>query len=142
MNNLQNLTELNCLECDAPMDSVIIEEILHYKDAVLKYKQPIHRCPNCKEDLLTIDDLKATEILRADFIREVDGLLKTNEIRQIRKRFFHTQKEAGFLLGGGPVAFSRYEKGIINQSRSTDVILRLLLSGKIKVDDLRGMVSK
>jgi len=48
-----------------------------------------------------------------------------------------SQREASELFGGGPNAFSKYERGEIIQSKSTDVLMRLVSSKKISIDDIR-----
>ena len=129
-------TQTVCLDCHEIMISEIIEKLLHRNGHTIKYSQPTHRCPQCGEVDLTPEDMKATEAIRANFIRESENLLPAEKVRTIRKRFFHSQKEAGRIWGGGPVAFSRYETGVLNQSRSTKLLLRLLNQGKIKIEDL------
>ena len=47
-----------------------------------------------------------------------------------------TQKKAGIIFGGGPMAFSKYERGIINQTRSLDVLMRLISINKISLEDI------
>ncbi len=37
-----------------------------------------------------------------------------------------SQREAGRVLGGGPMAFHKYEKGEIAMTRAAAVLLRLL----------------
>ena len=49
----------------------------------------------------------------------MNGLLTSAEIRQIRKNLNLTQKEAARICGGGPNAFSRYERGTAVPLRAT-----------------------
>jgi len=71
-------------------------------------------------------NLKATEKQISDFQSQVDGLLTSNEIKLIRKKLKLTQKQAADICGGGPNAFSRYERGEAKPIRSTSNLLRLL----------------
>jgi len=48
------------------------------------------------------------------------------ELRRIRKNLGLTQKKAAELFGGGVNAFSEYERGVTQPSKSTVVLLHLL----------------
>ena len=56
----------------------------------------------------------------------VNRLLTSVEVKRIRKKLCLTQKEAARICGGGPNAFSRYERGEITPMRATSNLLRLL----------------
>ena len=56
----------------------------------------------------------------------VEGLLKPEEIRRIRKKLGLTQTEAGQMIGGGPRAFQKYESGDLLPSRAISSALTLL----------------
>ncbi len=60
-----------------------------------------------------------------EFKRTIDGLLSGEEIREIRTHFGITQFDLAKVLGGGPVAFSKYEKGDVSQSASMDKLIRV-----------------
>ena len=75
-------------------------------------------CNNCEEEFFTDATSKKNEKIIRDFHREVDGLLTSNEISQIRTSMGFTQKTFGELLGGGPKAFAKYESCSLTQSRA------------------------
>ena len=52
---------------------------------------------------------------------------------------FHTQKKAGELFGGGPKAFSKYERGEAIQNKSLDILMRLINARKISIDDVEDV---
>ena len=52
--------------------------------------------------------------------------ISPEEIKRIRKSLGLSQAEAGKLLGGGPSAFAKYEKGSVRPSASLAKILRFL----------------
>ena len=81
-------------------------------------------------------DLAITRKQRIDFQREVDHLLNSDEIRDIRKKMNLSQRKAGNVFGGGPMAFSKYERGIVKQTRSMDVLMRLINNKKISLEDI------
>ena len=99
--------------------------------------QPGLYCPACGESFLSSEDLRASEDAVRKIKREIGDLLTPVEIKQIRLSQKLSQKEAGILFGGGPTAFSKYERGEILQSKPLDIILRLLKAGKLSVGDIR-----
>ena len=60
-----------------------------------------------------------------DIYRKEKGLLTSNEIKQIRKKYGLTQAEFSFLLGLGEITITRYEKKLI-QDETYDKIMRLV----------------
>jgi HTH-type transcriptional regulator/antitoxin MqsA len=107
-----------------------------YRDQDQYYDQPGQYCSSCGEAFLNSEDLAATAAIRKDFEKTVDRLLTAGQIKAVRTRLGLSQRRAGELFGGGPMAFSKYERGIASQSRSTDILLRLLASGKIRIKDI------
>lgn len=97
-----------------------------YRDRARKVRQPGLYCDSCNEGVVGGADIKATEKQLHDFRSSVDGFLSSDDVRRIRKRLKLTQQEAAVLFGGGPNAFSRYERGEIRQTRALDQLLRLL----------------
>ena len=110
--------------------------VLTYNDNATTIEQPGQYCISCGESFLNPADLALTRKKRIDFQREVDHLLKSDEIKKIRKHLNLSQRKAGNIFGGGPMAFSKYERGIVKQTRSTDVLMRLIEQKKISIDDI------
>jgi len=94
----------------------------------------------CNEGFLNPSDLSSSRKERNDHKREIDHKLKAVEILRFRKKLNLSQKEAGELFGGGPMAFSKYKRGEIIQSRSVDLLIRLLLSNRINIKDLKDIM--
>ena len=94
-------------------------------------------CEECGEGFLSRKDLNASKRERADLKRGIDNLLEADDIKKFRKTVHLSQKEAGEIFGGGPMAFSKYERGEVIQSRSTDILMRLILSKKISLNDVK-----
>src|SRR5450759_4246224 len=87
---------------------------------------PGRYCAACGEaEFLTTADAKrfAAAVQRA--ILAIDQGRRT-ELRSIRRRLGLKQAEAAILFGGGVNAFSEYERGVREPSKSTVVLLRLL----------------
>ena len=110
-----------------------------YKEHTIEIMQSGEYCSDCGEAFLSPQDLKSTRKQIADFKRHVDHLLTTDEIRAIRKKLNLTQEKASVLFGGGVRAFHKYETGENAQSRSLDILLKLLDRGIVSVDDLMGV---
>jgi len=89
-------------------------------------------CSECGERTLLADHVKfnSTLIARAkrvnvDLRRMNSRYLSSAEIRAVRERLELTQAEAARAFGGGPNAFSKYERGEVIQSEPMDILLRL-----------------
>ncbi len=84
----------------------------------------VYACPQCKEEFLDHQLIQHHQQKIQDWQREIDGLLSSEEIRQLRKSLGLTQEEFSLLLGGGKKAFARYERGSVRQSMAMDNLLR------------------
>ncbi len=73
---------------------------------------------------------------RTDQKRVIDHRLISGEIRKFRKSHKLSQKKASELFGGGPKAFSKYERGEVIQNKSLDILMRLINARKISIDDV------
>jgi len=108
------------------MERRTVRETYTYKGHDLQVEQPGEFCDRCDEGIVTGGDMKATEQAFHDLRATVDGLLTSTEVRRIRTGLKLTQRQAGEIFGGGPNAFSRYERGLAMQPRAVDALLRLL----------------
>ncbi len=108
-----------------------------YKDQEYSYNQIGDWCDECDESFFGPEDLKVSKKERTDKKREIDHLLRTEEIKQFRSKMKLSQKDASILFGGGPMAFSKYERGEQSQSRSTDILMKLLLNNIISLEDIK-----
>ncbi len=108
-----------------------------YKGRKLVLAQPGEYCSSCAEGIVDGDDIKATEKELHNFRAQVDGLLTTDQVRRIRKKLRLTQQEAAEVFGGGPNAFSRYERGEVRQTKALDQLLRLLDEHPEQLEELR-----
>jgi len=110
-----------------------------YKGRTIQLDQPAHYCQNCGEAFLSPVQSRSNETALKAFRNEVDGLLTPDEIKAIRKRLHLSQAEAAKLFGGGPMAFSKYERGAITHSRALDIVLRLLNTGSVSIDTVKAI---
>lgn len=86
----------------------------------------VFHCQECGEGLLDDRTERIVEKKRTDFRKKIDGLLTSDEIREIRKQFNLSQVEFARLLKVGEKNFARYEAGMSTQNRSMDLLLRIL----------------
>ena len=116
------------------------ERVVIYKGKQITIKQPAEWCKSCGEGILSTAHIKATRSQLTDFKRTVDNLLTPGQIKKFRKKFKLTQEKASKIFGGGKRAFSEYERGEISQTKSTDLLMRLLNSGKIRIEDIEKII--
>jgi HTH-type transcriptional regulator/antitoxin MqsA len=88
---------------------------------------------------LSPKELKVNQLQLTNFKRTIDKLLTTNEVKRIRKELELTQKDASEIFGGGIRAFYKYETGENTQSKSLDILLRLIDNRLISLHDIRMM---
>lgn len=89
-----------------------IENVSHYK------------CMSCGEEAFDIDDADIYEEKVKDTYREICGLLKPGEIKDIRKKLGLNQMEFQSLIGVGKTTVSRWETGAIVQQKPEDNLIR------------------
>lgn len=130
----------NCPVCGGKLEHKKKDIVYEYKGEKTTISQPAEYCVSCGESFLSADDIKATKKDIVDFKRSVDHLLKTEEIKNIRKKLNLTQQEAGKIFGGGIRSFYKYETGENNPHRSLDILLRLIDQKKIDLDDILEVV--
>ncbi len=73
-----------------------------YKLHEVQVEQSGEYCLECKEAFLSPKDLKSTKLEIANFKREVDHFLTTNELKRIRKKLHTNQQEAAKILQLSP----------------------------------------
>lgn len=81
-------------------------------------------CDECDMEVVLQRQEKHNDKLYADAKRAHDGLLSSTQIYAWRTVCNLTQATAAKLLGGGPNAFSKYERGETIQSKPMDLLMR------------------
>ena len=97
-----------------------------YKSETISIRQPGWWCRDCDEAVFDPEDQEAADRAFQQLRARVDGLLLPEQVRAIRKRLGLSQRKAGELLGGGPRAFQKYERGLVTVSKPMSNLLRLL----------------
>lgn len=115
-----------CPEDGTPMIRDTKPQNLSYRGESVTVDMPGWYCPVCGEGLHTGQDMKVSDRALVAMKAKVEKLLPPEEIRRIRKRLGLTQQAAGEIIGGGPKAFTKYERGDLLPSRAVVSALRLL----------------
>jgi HTH-type transcriptional regulator/antitoxin MqsA len=83
-------------------------------------------CDGCGEQFYLPGQMDSTLRRASEGIREAEGLLSPEEIRDTRMALGLTQSAFERLLGVGPKTVVRWEKGTVFQNGATDSLLRLV----------------
>ena len=118
----------HCDDCGHALERGVQQRTWTYKGQSATAEQPAWYCPVnlAHEPVLDEADIEATEGVFLALRAQVEGTLAAAEVQRIRRRLGLSQRQAGRLLGGGPMAFHKYEKGEIAVTRAVAVLLRLL----------------
>lgn len=115
-----------CPKTGAPMQRGMRPATLAYKGESITFDMPGWYCEQCDESIHTGEDMKVSDRMLNLLKARSEHLLVSDEIRRIRKKLHLSQEEAGLLIGGGPRAFQKYEKGDLLPSRAISSALILL----------------
>jgi len=129
----------NCPICNGKIEYKSELTTYTYKNHSTEIEQSAEYCMECKEAFLSPKDLKSTKLQIANFKREVDHFLTTDELKRIRKKLHITQQDASQIFGGGIRAFHKYETAEVTQSKPLDILFRLIDSNKISFDDIKSV---
>ena len=128
-----------CPICNGTIEQQSKEVNYTYKEHNITVVENTPTCSRCGESFLSPKELKNNQLQLTNFKRTIDNLLTTNELKRIRKELALTQKDASEIFGGGIRAFYKYETGENTQSKSLDILLRLIDSHKISLNDIRSI---
>jgi len=132
-------TLTSCPVCGGPLVTQIRKVPFTYKGKTIELDQGALFCQACHEGFLTPTESRLNDPALKAFRNEVDGLLTPDQVKAVRKSLHLTQAEASRIFGGGPTAFSKYERGEITHSRALDIILRLLMNGAITLAAVKAV---
>lgn len=84
-------------------------------------------CRQCGDIVIFAEQIKRNDCVLRDAWRKIDGLLTAQEIVDLRNKLGLTQQDAAKIFGGGPNAFSKYERSEVIQSIAMDKLMRAAL---------------
>lgn len=130
---------MKCPACNkGTLSRKAIPQVFTYKGKSITLNQPGLWCSACHEGILNGRDIAKTERAFDRFKAKVDGLLRPEEIRHIRKDVLKiSQQEAGKLFGGGKNGFSRYERG---ETKPLPAVSNLLKMFERHPEDLKYFI--
>ena len=120
------MTSPVCQETGIPMYRGLRSMTLTYKGESLTFDMPGWYCDQSEESIHAGADMKISDRKLNLLKARCEGVLEPEEIRRIRKKLHLSQEQAGFLIGGGPRAFQKYESGDLLPSRVVSTALVLL----------------
>ncbi|WP_395505776.1 type II toxin-antitoxin system MqsA family antitoxin [Ectopseudomonas hydrolytica] len=125
--------------CEGTLQEYTFGGTLSYKN----YTICIHtfessKCDVCGSSVATHAQTKKNKLTNINYQRSLDGLLTTHDIVRIRKKLGLNQKQASEIIGGGGIAFSKYENGTLRQTVAMDNLLRALDKNPKLIDDLKS----
>ena len=101
-------------------------EIFEYKGQTLALELTVYSCDVCREGFFDNEEMKKHQKTIKDFQRRVDGLLTSEEIKQIREKYGLSQRELARILGVAEKSIAKYEAGFVAQSKAMDNLLRVI----------------
>jgi len=97
--------------------------------------------PDDDDAVLIGGDMDAADAALRELKEQADGIPAPATVRRIRKRLKLTQREAARILGGGPNAFQKYERGEVEPSKVMGTLLFLLDRHPELLEELRATAS-
>ena len=101
-------------------------ETFEYKGQTFTLELTVYSCDVCEEDFFDNNEMKRHQKTIKDFQRRVDGLLTSEEIKQIRNKYGLSQRELAHILGIAEKSIAKYEAGFVAQSKAMDNLLRII----------------
>ncbi len=129
-------TETRTCECGGTTRYEKRPDTIEYKGQVREVETAAWWCGDCGEATLDGQALAAREQAFFELRAEVEDVLSPAEVTEIRKRLGISQRRAGEVLGGGPRAFQKYEKGTASVSAPMSNLLRLLAKDPRRLKEL------
>ena len=97
-----------------------------YKGESAMVNVPGWYCDHCGEGILVGREVKESDRVFQQLKARAEGLIEPDDIKHVRKKLKLSQEVAGEIIGGGPRAFQKYEKGDLLPSRALSSALILL----------------
>lgn len=113
-----------CME-EHEVKTVLVKEVSLYKNKKVSYEAAYLYCDEAQELYMNEQQLKDNALCMKNAYRKAEGLLTSNEICAIRKKYGITQNDLSVLLGWGAKTITRYESHQV-QDKAHDTILKKL----------------
>jgi len=73
-------------------------------------------CGECGTSMFLPEQMRANNLRVREFQNHLEDYISPAQVLELRERYELTQTQANQIFGGGPTAFSKYERGISNPS--------------------------
>jgi putative zinc finger/helix-turn-helix YgiT family protein len=126
-----------CVACGHPTltEQVVPFEFRHgQKTVTIQDSQTV--CRTCGTISYVGEQASRHELAVATKIRELDGLLSPDELRNIRLKYAFRQTDLEAMLSVGPKTWTRWERGKVPQSKAADTLIRVLAKNPDVARDL------
>ena len=116
-----------CIHCDKETDYFTKKVIREFDVKELKLTVEVEDaiCSSCGHAIFVYEVEKRNQIKVFDTYKKKKGLLTTDEIIKIRKKYGLSQKRLAQLICCGEKNIARYENGAV-QDQSIDLLIRML----------------
>lgn len=104
---------------------VEVETSSVFKGVETEYKAVYEYCENTDEYWAVSGMINENDINFKNAYREKTGLLTTNQIAEIRKRYGITQKDLALILGWGEKTITRYEGHQVQDAAHDEIIRKI-----------------
>jgi len=138
MAELLNKINYNCPFCDEVHEVSVIKDKTKalINNTPVDYEEIYYHCP-IEDDRFVPKDILNQNLLSAkDSYRTLNGLLTSQEIKEVRKIYNLSQKEFANLLGWGDVTVQRYEKKSIQDETYDQKIRSVKNNPKLALEEL------
>ena len=117
-----------CSRCGGVSVEHRAEFSFQHGGATLTFEDRQSRCGQCDTVTYKGDQISEHELAVANAIRRHEGLLTPQELRNIRVKYRMLQTDMEQMLNTGPKTWTRWERGKVTPSKSTDNLLRIFAS--------------
>ncbi|MFX3625114.1 MAG: type II TA system antitoxin MqsA family protein [Ectobacillus sp.] len=128
----------SCPFCDEEHEISVVKEKTKalINNTPVEYEEVYYYCPIEDDKFVPKDILNQNLLAAKDSYRTLNGLLTSQEIKDIRKLYGLSQKEFANMLGWGDITIQRYEKKSIQDETYDQKIRAVRDNPKLALDEL------
>ena len=115
---------MNCMRCSGEYQEVTEPVTLRVQGRTVTADRTALRCPACGDTVASLQHTAELQRRVGAAIREKEGLLQPDEIREVRTSLGLNKAHFERLLGTGPKTVVRWEGGTVFQSKTADRLMR------------------
>jgi HTH-type transcriptional regulator/antitoxin MqsA len=89
-----------------------------------------HACDDCGFSIFTPEQQDFNNQRVKDFQASLEDFVSPSQVLELREKYLITQTDANKIFGGGPTAFSKYERGVT--SRVPELLAKCCMHWRVK----------